>query len=91
MAGVNAPVRRKNAVVEPALNSAAVFVRQRTSSKLRNLKHISALWAMEELRLHQLPAIDVAEELTLMDAALLRRIRAEELKDGSWMNKEKVI
>jgi len=38
-------------------------------------------------KLHHLPPREVAEELTLMDAELLRRIQPSELEDGAWMDK----
>ena len=41
-------------------------------------------------RLHSFPAKEVAEEMTLMDAGLLRMIKTSELEDGVWMKKEKV-
>ena len=41
--------------------------------------------------LHTLPPRALAEELTLMDAEMLRRIAPDELRDGAWMdNKTKV-
>ncbi len=41
-------------------------------------------------RLCSFPAREVAEEMTLMDASLLRLIKASELQDGAWMKKDKV-
>lgn len=38
-------------------------------------------------KLHQLPPKDVAVELTLLDAQMLRKIQFEELENGAWMNK----
>ena len=38
-------------------------------------------------KLHLCPAREVAEELTLMDAEMLRRISPDELKNGAWMKK----
>ena len=41
-------------------------------------------------KIHHLPPREVAQELTLMDAELLRRIQPSELEDGAWMDKTKV-
>lgn len=41
-------------------------------------------------KLHSFPAKEVAKEMTLMDAGLLRMIKASELEDGAWMKKDKV-
>lgn len=41
-------------------------------------------------KLHGFPAKQVAEEMTLLDASLLRLIKAGELEDGVWMKKTKV-
>ena len=41
-------------------------------------------------KLYGFSAKDVAEEMTLMDAGLLRLIKANELEDGAWMKKDKV-
>ncbi len=41
-------------------------------------------------KLHSFPAKVVAEELTLLDARLLRMIKTSELEDGVWMKKDKV-
>lgn len=41
-------------------------------------------------KLHSYPAKTVAEELTLLDASLLRMIKTAELEDGVWMKKDKV-
>ena len=41
-------------------------------------------------RLHSHPPMDVAEELTLMDAEMLRKISADEISNGAWMDKAKV-
>lgn len=41
-------------------------------------------------KLHCFPAKTVAEELTLLDASLLRMIKPSELEDGVWMKKDKV-
>ncbi len=38
-------------------------------------------------KLHQYPAKEVAVELTLIDAELLRRIQPEELQDAAWTKK----
>lgn len=43
-----------------------------------------------KVRLCGFPAREVAEEMTLMDAGLLRLIKASELQDGAWMKKDKV-
>lgn len=43
-----------------------------------------------EQKLHHLPPRELAEELTLMDAELLRKIQPRELEDGAWMDKDKV-
>ncbi len=41
-------------------------------------------------KLHCYQPEEVAEELCLMDAELLRKIRSEELENGAWMKKDKV-
>ena len=41
-------------------------------------------------KLHQFSPKEVAEELTLMDAELLRKIASEELENGAWMKRDKV-
>lgn len=41
-------------------------------------------------RLHSFTAKEVAAELTLLDAGLLRMIKTSELEDGVWMKKNKV-
>ena len=46
--------------------------------------------AVKNKKLHHLPPREVAEELTLMDAELLRKIQPSELEDGAWMDKTKV-
>ena len=43
-----------------------------------------------EQKLHHLPPRELAEELTLTDAELLRKIQPRELEDGAWMDKDKV-
>jgi len=43
-----------------------------------------------ERKLHHLSPRELAEELTLMDAELLRKIQPKELEDGAWMDKDKV-
>ncbi|XP_064400571.1 uncharacterized protein LOC135346767 isoform X2 [Halichondria panicea] len=42
----------------------------------------------EPRKLHQFPPKEVAEELSLMDAQLLRKIGPEELQNGAWMKKD---
>lgn len=44
----------------------------------------------KKAKLFGFPARDVAEEMTLLDAGLLRLIKASELEDGAWMKKDKV-
>lgn len=44
-----------------------------------------------EMRLHYYSPQQVAEELSLMDAQLLRRISPKELENGAWMKKDKVL
>jgi len=39
--------------------------------------------------LHKFPAADVAEELALRDAKMLRRITQEEIRNGAWMHDTK--
>ena len=46
--------------------------------------------AIDACHLHSHPPMDVAEELTLMDAEMLRKISADELRNGAWMDKAKV-
>ena len=41
-------------------------------------------------KVHRLSPREVAVELKLMDAELLRKIQPCELKEGAWMNKAKV-
>ena len=41
-------------------------------------------------KLSSFPAKQVAEEMTLLDASLLRMIKASELENGVWMKKDKV-
>ena len=41
-------------------------------------------------KLCNFPPRDVAEEMTLLDAGLLRLIKASELENGAWMKKDKV-
>ena len=41
-------------------------------------------------KLHQFSPKEVAEELSLMDAELLRKIAPEELENGAWMKRDKV-
>ena len=41
-------------------------------------------------KLYSFPAKAVAEELTLLDASMLRMIKTSELEDGVWMKKDKV-
>ena len=41
-------------------------------------------------KLHVAPPREVAGELTLMDAEILRRIDTAELENGAWMDKERV-
>ena len=41
-------------------------------------------------KLHQFSPKEVAEELSLMDAELLRKIASKELENGTWMKKDKV-
>ena len=41
-------------------------------------------------KVHRLSPREVAVELTLMDAELLRKIQPCELKEGAWMDKAKV-
>lgn len=42
-------------------------------------------------KLHTFPAKEVADEMTLLDARLLRLIKSSELEDGVWMKKDKVF
>ena len=46
--------------------------------------------AMDVSRLHAHPPMEIAEELTIMDAEMLRKISSDELRDGAWMDKTKV-
>ena len=39
--------------------------------------------------LHNFPAMDMAEELALRDAEMLRRITPEEICNGAWMHDTK--
>ena len=41
-------------------------------------------------KLHQFSPREVADELCLLDAELLRRIATTELEGGAWMKKDKV-
>ena len=41
-------------------------------------------------KLHLCSARELAEQLTLVDAEMLRRISPDELKNGAWMGKDKV-
>jgi len=41
-------------------------------------------------KLHSYQPQEVAEELCLMDAELIRKIRPEELGNGGWMKEDKV-
>lgn len=41
-------------------------------------------------KLHTFQAKEVADEMTLLDAGLLRMIKTSELEDGVWMKKDKV-
>lgn len=41
-------------------------------------------------KLYGFPAREVSEEMTLLDAGLLRLIKASELDNGAWMKKDKV-
>ena len=41
-------------------------------------------------RLHVHRPMDIAEELTLVDAEMFRKIHSDELRDGAWMDKAKV-
>ncbi len=45
----------------------------------------------EPRKLHQFPPKEVAEELSLMDAQLLRKIVPEELQNGAWMKKDSKV
>ena len=42
------------------------------------------------MRLHSYQPQEVAEELCLMDAELLRKIGPKELENGAWMKQDKV-
>ena len=42
-------------------------------------------------KLYLLPAREVAEGLTKMDAELLAHIMPEEIKDGAWMNRQEKV
>ena len=42
-------------------------------------------------KLYLLPAKDVAEGLTTMDADLLKRISPDELHDGAWMKRAEKV
>lgn len=41
-------------------------------------------------KLHGFPTKEVADEMTLLDAGLLRLIKTKELEKGAWMKKDKV-
>lgn len=41
-------------------------------------------------KLYGFSAREVAEEMTLLDAGLLRHIKTSELENGAWMKKDKV-
>lgn len=41
-------------------------------------------------KLHLYDSLEVAEELTMLDSELLRKIDQEELQNGAWMKKDKV-
>ena len=41
-------------------------------------------------KLHSFSSKEIAEEMTLLDAKLLRMIKASELENGVWMKKELV-
>ena len=45
---------------------------------------------MSGQRLHLFTAVEVAEELTLRDAEMLRRITPEEISNGAWMDDKNV-
>ena len=45
---------------------------------------------MSKHTLHLFTAVEIAEELALRDAELLRRIGPAEIHDGAWMHKNKV-
>ena len=45
---------------------------------------------MSDQRLHLFTALEVAEELTLRDAEMLRRITPEEITNGAWMDDKNV-
>ena len=40
--------------------------------------------------LHLLPTVEVAEEMALLDAEMLRRIKPDEIRDEAWMDVNKV-
>ena len=44
---------------------------------------------MTEQSLHLFSALEVAEELALRDAEMLRRITPEEIRNGAWMHDKK--
>lgn len=44
---------------------------------------------MTEQSLHLFTPSEVAEELALRDAEMLRRITPEEIRDGAWMDEDK--
>lgn len=56
--------------------------KSKASPKKGSNKGKSKLWSF--------PPREVAEEMTLLDASLLRLIKASELEDGAWMKKDKV-
>ena len=43
---------------------------------------------MSKQSLHLFTPVEIAEELTLRDAELLRRIGATEIRNGAWMDKQ---
>ena len=45
---------------------------------------------MSGQRLHLFTAVEVAEELALRDAEMLRRITPEEISNGAWMENKNV-
>ena len=45
---------------------------------------------MSKQTLHLFTATEIAEELALRDAELLRRIEPSEIRDRAWMHKDKV-
>ena len=45
---------------------------------------------MNKHTLHLFTTTEIAEELALQDAELLRRIAPTEIRNGAWMDKKKV-